>query len=49
MKKLIIFLFSVVLLGRCAKEGCTDLNSRNFNAEAKEDDDSGLYQIVGTW
>jgi hypothetical protein len=49
MKKLIIFMFSVVLLGSCAKEGCTDPNSINFNAEAKEDNASCLYTIVGTW
>ena len=49
MKKLIAFILSVVLLGSCAKEGCTDPNSINFNAEAKEDDASCLYTLVGTW
>ena len=36
MKKLIVFMFSVVLMGSCQRdvEGCTDVNATNFNSDA---------------
>ena len=39
MKKLIIFIFSVVLLGSCQKdiEGCTDATAVNYNPDATTD------------
>ena len=40
MKKLIIFMFSVLLLGSCAKEGCTDPTASNYNEDATTDDGS---------
>jgi hypothetical protein len=42
MKKLIIFMFSVVLLGSCQKdiEGCTDATAVNYNPDATTDNGS---------
>ena len=37
MKKLIVFMFSIVLMGSCAKKGCTDPYSLNYDAVATED------------
>ena len=45
MKKLILFMFSVVLLGSCNKEGCTDPTATNYNADASIDD--GTCTIEG--
>jgi hypothetical protein len=47
MKKLIIFMFSIVILGSCDKEieGCTDVNATNYNSEATVDDGSCI--IIG--
>ena len=44
MKKLIIFVFSVLLLGSCAKEGCTDPLAINYDADATKD--NGSCEIV---
>jgi hypothetical protein len=49
MKKLIIFMFSIVLLGSCAKEGCTDPQASNYNTEASKDDGTCKYSILGEW
>jgi hypothetical protein len=40
MKKLLVFMFSVVLLGSCGKEGCADVYSVDYNADATKDDGS---------
>ena len=45
MKKLIVFILSVVLLGSCNKEGCTDPTATNYNADASSDD--GTCTIEG--
>ena len=47
MNKLIVFIFSVVLLGSCDKEveGCTDINATNYNSEATIDDGSCI--VIG--
>ena len=47
MKKLIIFIFSIVLLESCDKEveGCTDINATNYNSEATIDDGSCI--VIG--
>jgi len=60
MKKLIVFIFSVVLLGSCSKQGCTDPIATNYNSSAEQDDGSCEYatdlvnasldpRIVGVW
>ena len=46
MKKLIIFMFSIVLLGSCGKEGCTDVYSVDYNADATKDDGSCSDQRI---
>ena len=38
MKKLIVLMFSIVLIGSCTKKGCTDPYSLNYDAVATEDD-----------
>lgn len=43
MKKLIVFVFSVVLLGSCQKEGCTDPLATNFDENASQEDGSCDY------
>ena len=42
MKKFLIFMFSIVLVGSCDKEieGCTDVDATNYNSEATIDDGS---------
>ena len=45
MKKLIVLIFSVVLLGSCAKEGCNDPQAKNYDS----DDGTCLYSILGDW
>ena len=47
MKKLIVFIFSIVLLGSCDKEveGCTDFNATNYDSEATIDDGSCI--VIG--
>jgi len=49
MKKLIVFMFSVVLLGSCQKdiEGCTDPQAKNYNADATKDDGSCEFIGIG--
>ena len=43
MKKLIIFMFSIVLLGSCSKKGCTDPNAVNYSSEAVDDDGTCVF------
>ena len=45
MKKLIVFMFSIVLLGSCTKEGCNDPQAKNYDS----DDGTCLYSILGDW
>ena len=40
MKKLTVFIFSILLFGSCEKEGCTDVYSIDYNAKATKDDGS---------
>ena len=49
MKKLIIFIFSVVLLGSCGKEGCNDPQAKNYDSSVKKDDGTCLYSVLGDW
>jgi len=46
MKKLIVFMFSIVLFGSCNKdnEGCTDWNATNYNSVASINDGSCVYE-----
>jgi len=46
MKKLIVFMFSVVLLGSCSKPGCTDATAINYNPDATTDDGSCEFLIL---
>ena len=45
MKKLIVFMFSIVLFGSCQKdiEGCTDVNAVNYNPDANIDNSTCQY------
>ena len=49
MRKLIIFIFSVVLFGSCTKEGCNDPQAKNYDSSVKKDDGTCLYSILGDW
>jgi trimeric autotransporter adhesin len=48
MKKLLVFIFSVLLLGSCQRdvEGCTDINATNYSSDATVDDGSCLYPVT---
>ena len=37
MKKIVVFIFSIVLLASCEKEGCTDPLSNNYDPKANTD------------
>jgi hypothetical protein len=43
MKKQLIFILSILILGSCGKEGCTDPLAINFDSNAKKDDNSCEY------
>lgn len=52
MKKITLILLTFTMLinfSSCKKEGCTDSFATNYNADAKKDDGSCLYDITGTW
>ena len=42
-------MFSVVLLGSCAKEGCTDPQATNYDADATKDDGSCNPPAIGSF
>ncbi|UTW63856.1 DUF4625 domain-containing protein [bacterium SCSIO 12741] len=48
MKKVLFYLLSATLvLSACKKEGCTDANATNYDADAKTDDGSCTYPDPG--
>ena len=49
MKRLLVFVFAVVLLGSCRKntDGCTDPNAINYNPDAVADNGGCIYTILG--
>ena len=47
MKKLIVFMFLVVLLGSCSKKECTDPLAINYDADATKDDGSCEFIEIG--
>ena len=51
MKRLLVFVFAVLLLGSCRKntDGCTDPNAINYNPDAVEDSGNCLFSLVGSW
>ena len=49
MKKLLVFLFALALLGSCAKKGCNDPQAKNYDSSVKKDDGTCLYSILGDW
>ena len=53
MKKLLFIAFIAIITIACKKEGCTDQNATNYNADAKKDDGSCMYSsdhsIIGVW
>ena len=49
MKKLLVFVFIVALLGSCSKKGCNDPLAKNYDSSVKKDDGTCLYSILGDW
>ncbi len=47
MKKPIVFMFSIVLLVSCGKEGCTDPQALNYNSDSTKDNGSCEFIEVG--
>jgi hypothetical protein len=43
MKKQLIFILSILILGSCGKKGCTDPLAVNYDSNAKKDDNSCEY------
>lgn len=43
MKKQLTFILSILILGSCGKEGCTDPLATNYDSNAKKDDNSCEY------
>tara|TARA_B100001057_G_scaffold446819_1_gene485762 strand:- start:651 stop:983 length:333 start_codon:yes stop_codon:yes gene_type:complete len=48
VQRLLVFVFSVALLGSCSKKGYTDVKSVNYSQEAGKDD-GGCMSIIGNW
>ena len=42
-------MFSLLLFGSCAKEGCNDPQAKNYDSSVKKDDGTCLYSILGDW
>jgi len=49
MKRLLVFVFALSLLGSCIKEGCNDPQAKNYDSSVKKDDGTCLYSILGDW
>tara|TARA_B100000609_G_scaffold105657_1_gene83911 strand:- start:59 stop:547 length:489 start_codon:yes stop_codon:yes gene_type:complete len=49
MKKLLVFVFILALLGSCSKKGCNDPLAKNYDLSVKKDDGTCLYSILGDW
>tara|TARA_Y100000994_G_scaffold240813_1_gene235959 strand:+ start:312 stop:800 length:489 start_codon:yes stop_codon:yes gene_type:complete len=49
MKKIIVFMFSIVLFGSCTKEGCNDPQAKNYDSSVTKDDGTCLYSVLGDW
>ena len=49
MKKLLVFVFILALLGSCSKKGCNDPLAKNYDSSVKKDDGTCLYSILGDW
>ncbi|MDB9989901.1 DUF1566 domain-containing protein [Flavobacteriales bacterium] len=47
MKKLIVLMFSIVLLGSCSKKECTDPLAINYDVDATKDDGSCEFIEIG--
>ena len=42
-------MFSIVLFGSCAKEGCNDPQAKNYDSSVTKDDGKCLYSVLGDW
>ena len=40
-------MFSIVLFGSCAKEGCNDPQAKNYDSSVTKDDGTCLYSVLG--
>ena len=49
MKKITVFMFSIVLFGSCTKEGCNDPQAKNYDSSVTKDDGTCLYSVLGDW
>ena len=47
MKRLLVFMFVLALLGSCGKEGCTDPVAKNYNPDAAKDNGSCEFIEIG--
>lgn len=43
------FIFSLVIIASCKKEGCTDYNADNYNPSANDNDGSCIYSGTVTF
>ena len=49
MKRLLVFVFALALLGSCAKKGCNDPLAKNYDSSVTKDDGTCLYSVLGYW